>query len=112
MTFKDRLNDLIEDQYKGSQKKLAEASGIACTTINCWLTRTANPTCSQLIKLADTFNVSLDYLTGRSDDNGTQIATAYDPSEYSRFTSLLRRMNTRQLDITFGFMCALVNNAV
>lgn len=50
-----------------SQKRLAESIGTSCTAYQAWEYEKATPTAKMLIKLADTYNVSTDYLLGRSD---------------------------------------------
>lgn len=51
-----------------SQKKLADAFNVVPRTIRKWENGESDPTTNQLIALADYFNVSLDYLVGRSEN--------------------------------------------
>lgn len=53
-----------------SQKQCAEAAGISTTHYQNYEYGKSEPTASVLIALADFFNVSLDYLVGRSDEPG------------------------------------------
>ena len=50
------------------QKDIANASGVTVRNYQRYEKGEAQPTLPVLLKLADYFNVSLDYLVGRSDD--------------------------------------------
>lgn len=64
--FSDRLK-LLKTNKKLLQKDIAAAIGISLRAYQYYETDTKEPTMSKLIALADYFNVSLDYLVGRSD---------------------------------------------
>ena len=49
------------------QTKLAKALNISVKTISHWETGYTEPSISQLIQLADFFNITLDELVGRKD---------------------------------------------
>lgn len=70
MKFKERLKDLIEQKNNGSQKNLSLATAIPASTINCWFTKDIKPTYVQIIKLAQYFGVTTDYLLGLEDEFG------------------------------------------
>lgn len=53
---------------KKTQKELAAILGIDRTTYTKYETESSEPNLETLIALADYFNVSLDYLVGRSDN--------------------------------------------
>jgi transcriptional regulator with XRE-family HTH domain len=65
-----RLKNLRQE--KGvTQKTTAEAIGITQRNYQRFeADKRANPTCSNLIVLADYFGVSIDYLVGRTDNPG------------------------------------------
>lgn len=50
-----------------SQKRFAESIGIACNSYQIWEYDKSAPSVKALMKIADTYNVSVDYLLGRSD---------------------------------------------
>ena len=50
-----------------SQKRLAESIGTSCQAYQAWEYDKSAPTAKMLMKLADAYNVSTDYLLGRSD---------------------------------------------
>lgn len=55
-------------EYKVTQKRAAEISGVAERVFQSYEYGKVVPTISVLIRLADFFDVSLDYLVGRSDE--------------------------------------------
>ncbi len=63
--MKNRIKDLREDM-DFRQCDLAEATGIDQRTISNYETGKTSPDAYALIKLADFFNVSIDYLVGRT----------------------------------------------
>ncbi len=66
MNFGKQLEQLIEDNDI-SQKQLAKALNIAPTTLNGYLHNYREPDFSTLIRFADYFHVSTDYLLGLSE---------------------------------------------
>ncbi|MDH7577151.1 MAG: helix-turn-helix transcriptional regulator [Bacillota bacterium] len=66
-TFQERLRELRKTR-KLSQTKLAAEVGISQRVISDFENGTGLPSFNVLIALADFFDVSLDYLVGRSDD--------------------------------------------
>ncbi len=76
----NRIRDLREDKDL-RQSDLAEATGIDQRTISNYETGKTSPDAYALIKLADFFGVSIDYLVGRtkhdfsSEEKRTKIIT-------------------------------------
>ena len=67
MILNQRLKSLrLEKQV--TQKDIANAIGVAIRNIQCFEYGTARPKLENVIKLADFFNVSTDYLLGRTDN--------------------------------------------
>ena len=64
-----RIKELREEK-KLSQTALAESVGTSQRNIGRWENGENEPTYSQLVKLADYFGVTIDYLVGREDDFG------------------------------------------
>lgn len=64
--FASRIKELREQ--KGiTQRKLAKDLGVSQGTINLWETGAGETTFAMLIKIAEYFNESVDYLLGRTD---------------------------------------------
>lgn len=66
MGFAERLKELRTERQV-TQLMLAQALGMTDRTFRKYEARSIDPTLSVLIALADYFDVSLDYLVGRSD---------------------------------------------
>ena len=64
--FVERLKELRLEKEIG-HIKLAKEIGVVNSTISFWENGINEPKLSHLIKLADFFDVSLDYLAGRKD---------------------------------------------
>lgn len=62
--FAERLLELRKEKNI-SQAKLAKEIGVSFSVVCYWETDRSEPTAPNLIKLADFFNVSIDYLVGR-----------------------------------------------
>ena len=65
-TFGKRLADLIKESGK-SQTAIAEAVGVHQTAISSYVCERGYPNFNVFVKLADCFEVTLDYLSGRTD---------------------------------------------
>lgn len=66
MTFGERLK-ILRNEKKFSQEKLGNKIGVARTSVANYETNRNFPTSEVLEKLSDVFNVSIDYLLGKSD---------------------------------------------
>lgn len=66
----NRIKDLREDKDM-RQSDLAAATGIDQRTISNYETGKTSPDAYALIKLADFFDVSIDYLVGRTSTNSS-----------------------------------------
>ena len=58
----------LRKEKKMSQSDLGKFIGVSQTTVTAWETGRAEPSSTFISKLADLFNVSTDYLLGRSDN--------------------------------------------
>ena len=64
--FSERLRSLRQEQrYK--QREMADICGVQLRSYQAYEYRQSYPDVAGLLRLADFFNVSLDYLMGRSD---------------------------------------------
>ncbi|HBF86055.1 MAG TPA: transcriptional regulator [Clostridiales bacterium] len=84
-----RLKDLRKEEGL-TQKALAEKIGYAAHNVGDWERGKAEPSISDLIKLADVFGCSVDYLIGRTDDFGN-INGFTEFSEEERLFSIVTR---------------------
>ena len=67
MSFSDRIIQL-KNERKLLQKDIASSIGLSLRACQYYEKGQKEPTLSVLLRLADYFDVSLDYLVGRSDD--------------------------------------------
>lgn len=89
--FAERLSDLIFDSGKNS-REIAKEIGIGKSTIYEYLSANKMPTLQNLIKLADYFGCSIDFLFGQDDyeSKGKFITPAPFPA---RFKEMLDYFN-------------------
>ena len=66
MQFVQVFNDLMES-YNLTNYRLAKVSGISEGMVGFWRRGERTPSAENLVRLADYFNVSGDYLLGRDD---------------------------------------------
>jgi len=64
-TFSERLSDAMEKVSMGTSE-LAALASVSPHTVKRWLNGTFEPRHGNLIRLADTLDVSADFLCGRS----------------------------------------------
>ncbi len=67
MKLNERLKELRTGK-KVTQRKVAEVLGVAPRNVQNFEYGTARPKLDNVIKIADFFNVSIDYLVGRTDN--------------------------------------------
>lgn len=77
-----RLKEL-RDEKKLSQEEVAKAIGTSQTNIGRWEKGLNEPSSGFVIKLANYFEVSIDYLLGREDDFGNITVTPSPSSDLS-----------------------------
>ncbi len=61
-----RIEDLMKNE-KLTQMQLAKAIGVGQSSVSDWLNSKSEPSIENLWKLADFFDVSVDYLIGRKE---------------------------------------------
>lgn len=61
-----RIKDLMKNE-KLTQMQLATALGIGQSSVSDWINAKSEPSIENLWKLADSFDVSVDYLIGRKE---------------------------------------------
>lgn len=64
--FRERLR-LLRKEHGLKQREMADQLGLALNSYQCYEYATRFPDFQGLIAIADVFDVSLDYLVGRSD---------------------------------------------
>lgn len=75
--FPERIRELRKES-KMTQQKMADFCGIQLRAYQSYEYKQGYPSIPNLLALADLFNVSLDYLMGRSDVRDYQRSEDYD----------------------------------
>lgn len=94
-----------------TQNQLAKNIGIGQSTIVGYERGDREPTASNLIKYANYFNVSMDYLVGRTDELGAIITSPAAKSlsdRENRVLALFRKMSFAEQNRYIGFGEGLV----
>lgn len=103
--FIDIFNDLL-DEHKLNRKQFAEQSGIPYTTVIGWTNLNRLPDFTALIRIADFFHCSIDYLTERQDDYGN----VYTSIEVSKAEQILLRSFRKLQSENRDIIIKLINN--
>ncbi len=96
----------IRNQNKITQKELAEKSGVPYANYNKYETTTTIPDIETLIKLANFYNISLDYLVGRKFGNDIGFLT---DDQFQNLKIILSLSEKNQYKV-FGYALSLLQN--
>lgn len=98
--FSKRLKELRE-LLNLNKKELAEIMGVSSTTIASYESGHREPNFIMLNKLANFFNVSLDYLLGRTDDKNNNIVKddKKESDEYKEYIVFIQEMKDKGINI-------------
>jgi len=105
MDFKSRLYSLREDADL-SQKELAERLNLKSSAISKYEKGLSQPSIPTLIKIAEIFNVSVDYLLGLSSLKNPYSTDVFTPKEAEIITKYrkLSKENQIRIDERMGTM--------
>ena len=105
--FKEILKNLMNERNI-NQRQLSNSANIPTTTISGWLNANRLPDYNALIKLADFFGCTTDYLLGREDDYGIITAgqTTVLTKDEEELLSVYRKMDANTKQQTLGFFRA------
>lgn len=96
--FIENFNELLTE--KGlNRKQFAEQSGIPYTTIIGWTKLNRLPDYSALIKIADFFHCSIDYIVGRQDEFGNTLYSAENLHTELSFIKYFRNLNSENKEL-------------
>lgn len=105
--FIQRFQELLAET-KTSKAKVADKTNIPLQTICNWFDRGSQPTADKIIKIADYFEVSTDYLLGRSNDIGIVEVQQNLTAEQIELLALFDKMSLQEKNQLLGFAKALV----
>ncbi len=110
MCFSTRLRDLRKEK-NCTQRQLAEILGLTANSVCEWEKSRSEPSIETITHLAQYFNVSTDYLLGRTDDFGTPVSLHQDlTDEEQSFLDLFRRLSRGERVRLLAFAAGLVGN--
>ncbi len=105
--FTERLAELMSEN-RITKAKLAADTGIPLQTICNWLSRGSQPSADRVAKLADYFEVSTDYLLGRSNELGIIETDANLSKEEEELLLLFRKMDDKFKYQVLGFAKGMI----
>lgn len=98
MLFNERLKQL---RGSNSQKETSAKLGIPYANYNKYETTNAEPNIETLIKIADYFDVSLDYLCGRQNKNLIFADSLSDTQK--QLITIIKRLTPEQANFALGY---------
>ncbi len=108
-----RLRLLLDGKPNATQTQLSEAIGVSQQMVSQYVNGISEPGCNTLIKIADFFDVSLDYLLGRTETRTTdptikKVCEITGLNEHS--IDLLSGINACAMDDEYGEIQLFVRN--
>ena len=107
MLFNERLKQL---RGSNSQKETSTKLGIPYANYNKYETTNAEPNIETLIKIADYFDVSLDYLCGRQNKNLLFIDSL--TPQKKELINLIKELDDDETLIAIGMIARLANKPI
>ena len=115
--FKDRLSYLLY-KYSVNKSELARKLGLAVSTVHRWFNEDRTPTYDTIQKLADMFDVPVEWLAGKTDmidqeeifDPATMLGdsdTIKEDDLDEEIVRLIRGLNPQQLQRVRDFLAGL-----
>lgn len=99
--MKTKINELVRSQGK-TQQEMANLLGISQASFYAYTTGKAEPSLEKLIKLADHFDVSLDFLCGRQNKNIVPLDSLSEPKR--QVVQELRTLSDDQALMLLGYI--------
>lgn len=104
---------LLRKSKKMSQQALANALGVSRSTIAMWETSGSQPDNASLLRLADYFGVSVDFLLGREDeDTKKEIAALPDDDLNLEIIKLLTELSPETREMALKILQTLKDHEV
>ena len=104
-----RIKELRKEKDK-TQTEIAEVLGISRQVFANYEKEINYPDPKMLIKLSDYFDVSIDYLVGRTDELGIVKKENSAPNSYEKeLLSYFKKLDSLNQNKVIGYACALLN---
>ena len=107
--MKTKINELVKSNGK-TQQEMADFLGISQASFYAYTVGRAEPSLDKLIKLADYFNVSLDFLCGRQ--NKSLIFVDSLSKNKKELINLIKDLDDDSTLIALGFVAKLANKPI
>ena len=107
-----RIKDLRTERHL-TQQDVADGTSISRSVLSQYETGTVDPTASVISRLADYFQVSIDYLVGREDDLGNiSLSSQSTPSRKEQeLLAIFRQMTEAQQNRFLGIGEGMIEGA-
>lgn len=96
--FSTRLKEL-RNECGLSQKELAKKIFVSQQTVAKWETEKSTPDPNMLVLLAELFDVTTDYLTGKSENKNTNLDEQLEDIEFALFGEVKELTDEQKRDI-------------
>ena len=106
------INEILKNTRKNEKltaKELATQLNVSTSLIYEWEHGRANPSINELIKLANIFETSIDYLVGRTDEFELVKNENSLSKNESELLSLFKKLDTIKQNKVIGYCYALAN---
>ena len=108
--FVELFNDLLEERNL-NRRQFAELSGIPYTTVIGWTRLNRLPDYTALIKIADFFQCSIDYLTGRQDSFSNAYSSTGLTHREQKLIKNFRKLDTENKELITKLTVNLLNKS-
>ena len=107
--YGQRIKELREERGL-SLMALAKAIGVSDTAICKWENQLAEPKLSYIVRLADFFNCSTDFLTGRADDFGWVMQSCLLTAEDKQIIDMIHSLSPQMKELAVQTLKLWKNN--
>lgn len=98
-TVSDKLR-LLREQHRYTQKQVAELANIDPTTYAGYENKISTPAIAVLIRIADVYEISLDYLTGRTENPRGLYAASPEEQPMASNVDIISRFEKLERELT------------
>lgn len=104
--FSERMKSIANTNFKGNYSEFARAVGVAQASLARWVKGEADPSRSNLVKIAEVTNVSLEWLaTGKESSNKGIVSNAFEylGKEFAEFDGIAMLKSFKSIEVSAGF---------
>ncbi|MEE3607530.1 LexA family transcriptional regulator [Avibacterium paragallinarum] len=104
--FSERMKSIANTNFKGNYSEFARAVGVAQASLARWVKGEADPSRSNLVKIAEVTNVSLEWLaTGKEPNKKGIVSKAFEylEKEFAEFDGIAMLRTFESIEVSAGF---------